>query len=217
MSDANQLDLAGLFQAVASAIADNRQNLNQADIFNHDHGDNMVQVFELISKAMQQRKNADPASQLAHASQLLSQQKSGSAQVYAQGLSQAANEFKGQTQISPEETLKLIQSLMGGGQAPTNAPSSATGDLLNTMLGGLGKSAGGSQTQAGSSEINATDLLNAGMAFLNAKQGGSSNLDALVKALVSDSAMSQSEHRAQSGALVAGSILQAISMLMAKK
>jgi hypothetical protein len=42
-------------------------------------------------------------------------------------------------------------------------------------------------------------------------------MEAIVNALVSGSAMGNSQHRAQSGALVVNSILQAISGLSGKK
>ena len=208
----NQLDLVNLFQTVATTLAQNQQSLNQADTFNHNHGDNMVQMFEMISNAMREKKNSDPASQLAHAGQVLSQWKSGSAQVYARGLTQAAQEFKGQNQINPEDVLKLIATLMGGGQASTGRTSPGIADVLSPLLSGSG-----AQPQQDSGPIGVNDLLNAGMAFLNAKQQGSSNLDALVKAIVADSPMSESEHRSESGALVANTLLRAITALASKK
>lgn len=90
----NRLNLANLFQSVACTLTGQKENLNNADTYNHDHGDNMVEVFNVISQAMQAKQNADPADQLEYASQLLRQRKSGSAQVYAQGLSQASKEWK---------------------------------------------------------------------------------------------------------------------------
>jgi hypothetical protein len=52
---------------------------------------------------------------------------------------------------------------------------------------------------------------------MNAKQQGSSNMDALVKAMVSDSPMSESQHRSQSGALVVNTLLQAITAIAGRK
>lgn len=46
------LDLVNLFQGVAKTLVDNRTALNEADTYNHDHGDNMVKVFQVISEAM---------------------------------------------------------------------------------------------------------------------------------------------------------------------
>jgi len=73
----NQLNLANIFKSVTGTLNAQKQDLNNADTINHDHGDNMVQVFNVISQAMQTKRNADPADQLEYASQLLRQQKSG--------------------------------------------------------------------------------------------------------------------------------------------
>lgn len=262
-NQSNQLNLANLFKSVAGSLTAQKQTLNEADTYNHDHGDNMVQVFNVISQAMQAKKNATPADQLAYASQLLRQQTSGSAQVYAQGLSQASNEFKGQKQVTPNNAINLIQALLGGGQASTAQPQSGMGDLLGSLLGGgntaqaqqpqggvgdlLGSLLGGSntaqaqqpqsgmgdllgsllgggntaqaqpQSQQGTPGLDAGDLLNAGMAFMNTKSQGGNNLEAIVNALVSGSAMGNSQHRSQSGALVVNSLLQAIGGLSGKK
>jgi hypothetical protein len=236
---ANKLNLANLFQSVASSLTDQRQNLNSADTYNHDHGDNMVEVFNVISQAMQEKQNADPADQLAYASQLLRQRNSGSAQVYAQGLSQASKEFKGQQQVSPDNAINLIQALLGGGQASTAQPQSGMGDLLGSLLGGrnaatqqsqsgigdlLGSLLGGGttaaqqpQNQQASNGLDVSDLVNAGMAFMNTKSQGGNNMEAIVNALVSGSAMGNSQHRSQSGALVVNSLLQAIGGMAGNK
>ena len=71
------IDLASLFQSVTGTLAKNKKKLNAADEENHDHGDNMVDTFEVITQAMKEKANADPADQLAYASQLLRQRKSG--------------------------------------------------------------------------------------------------------------------------------------------
>jgi hypothetical protein len=257
----NQLNLASLFQSVAGSLSAQKENLNNADTLNHDHGDNMVQVFNVISQAMQAKQGADPADQLEYASQLLRQQKSGSAQVYAQGLAQASKEFKGQKQVTPNNAINLIQALLGGGQASTaqsnngvgdllgsligggNAstqqPQSEAGDLLGSLLGGgnsttqqpqneigdlLGSLLGGGttttqqpQNQQDTPGLDMGDLLNAGMAFMNTKSQGGNNIQAIVNALVSGSAMGNSQHRSQSGSLVVNSILQAIGGMTGNK
>jgi hypothetical protein len=260
-NQSNQLNLVNLFQSVAGSLTAQKDNLNNADTYNHDHGDNMVEVFNVISQAMQAKQNADPADQLEYASQLLRQRKSGSAQVYAQGLSQASREFKGQKQVTPGSAVNLIQALLGGGQASTAQPQGGMGDLLGSLLGGvattpqqpqggmadllgsllgggnastqqpqsgagdlLGSLLGGgnatqaqSQDQQGTPGLDVGDLLNAGMAFMNTKSQGGNNMEAIVNALVSGSAMGNNQHRSQSGALVVNSLLQAIGGLTGNK
>ena len=47
----SQIDLLKLFQAAAGALQQNQSTLNQADTYNHDHGDNMVNTFNTIVQA----------------------------------------------------------------------------------------------------------------------------------------------------------------------
>ncbi|OGO18072.1 MAG: hypothetical protein A2Z14_07530 [Chloroflexi bacterium RBG_16_48_8] len=67
----NQLDLASLFQTVTQNLMGKKEVLNQADTYNNNHGDNMVEIFRVITQAMEQKKDAAPSDQLAYASQLL--------------------------------------------------------------------------------------------------------------------------------------------------
>ncbi|MHC1783030.1 MAG: DAK2 domain-containing protein [Anaerolineaceae bacterium] len=114
---ANQsIDLLQVFQSVAKVMGKNKASLNEADVYNHDHGTNMAQTFKVITQAMEEKQNASPADQLAYASELLRQkQQSGSAKLYADGLARAATTFQGQDITADNATL-LIQSLMGGGR-----------------------------------------------------------------------------------------------------
>ena len=111
------IDLGQLFQTVVGTLANNKASLNNADTNNHDHGDNMVNTFELITRAIKEKKGANPSDQLAHAAEILSQQKSGSAQLYAKGLSQASQQFQGQ-QVTSDNAMTLIPTLLGIGEAP---------------------------------------------------------------------------------------------------
>jgi hypothetical protein len=241
------IDLGKLFGSVAKTMVQNKTSLNEADTYNHDHGDNMVQIFEVITQAMKEKQNATPAQQLAYASQLLqAKSQSGSAQLYAEGLSNAAAEFKGTSAVTTDNAMTLIQTLLGAsGSVPaTQAQGGGTGDLLGSLLGGL---TGGQQTQSqdggtgdllgsllgglsgaqqpqaantapeGKSQIDIGTLLNAGMAFAQSKQSGGSNLDAILNAVVSSSKMSDSSHRSQSGTLVANTLMQVVGGMMAKK
>ena len=220
-------DLSALFNVAAQALAANQSSLNQADTENQNHGDNMVQAFNMISQAMASQRGAPPSTQLQHASEYLAQNgTSGSAQVYAQGLAQAAQQFQGQRAVTPDNAMLLIQSLFGGNQPPM---PQAGGDLLGSLLGGqqptsqvgadlLGSLLGGEQATpqmssqpAQTDGIDLGDVLNAGMAFMNAKQQGQDNLQAALAALMSAGPMAQKPHRQQSGQLVANTLLQAVA------
>jgi hypothetical protein len=206
----NPIDLANLFQAVTGKLAQNKNKLNDADEENHDHGDNMVDTFEVITQAMREKKNADPADQLAYASEILRQRKNGSAQVYASGLARASQDFQGK-QISQNNAMSFIQTLMGGGQSVQQPEqpqqSGGIGNLLGSLLGGGQQQSQPQQDQG----LDMGDLLQAGMAFMGTKSRGGGNLEAIVNAVVSSSAMSNNSHRSQSGSLVANTLLQTIA------
>jgi hypothetical protein len=197
-------DLAGIFNVAARQLAANRSNLNAADAENQNHGDNMVQAFKMISRAMAQQRGAPPSDQLRYASEYLAQNaNSGSAHVYAQGLAQAAQQFQGQQAVTPDNAMLLLQSLLGGGQQPS---SQGNADLLASLLGGQ-QVQQVQQTQG----IDLAALLSAGMTFMSAKQQGQDNVQAALTALMSAGPMAQRPHRQQSGQLVGNALLQAIA------
>ncbi len=196
------LDLASLFNMATQALAANKGALNQADAYNQNHGDNMVQIFDMITKALSSKAGAPPSQQLAHASQYLAVHgTSGSAKVYSQGLAQAARQFEGQS-VTPNNAMMLVQSLLGGGMPPAQSNQGGALDAIMDLTKG--------------EKLDANDvgaLLNAGMAFLGAKQQGQDNVQAAISALISGGPMGQSPHRAQSGELVANALMQAISAM----
>jgi hypothetical protein len=195
-------DLSALFNVAAQALAANQASLNQADTENQNHGDNMVQAFNMIAQAMASERGAPPSTQLEHASQYLSQNaQSGSGQIYAQGLAQAAQQFQGQSAVTPDNAMMLVQSLLGGGQSQAQQSGS---DLLGSLLGGQ-------QVQQPSSGIDLAALVSAGMTFMSAKQQGQDNVQAALTALMSGGPLAQKPHREQSGQLVANALLQAVA------
>jgi hypothetical protein len=206
------IDLGQLFGAAAQALTANQGALNQADTVNGAHGDHMVQTFQLITQAITATQGKPPAEQLANASQMLADHAttSGSAKIYAQGLSQAAQQYQGQKTITPDMAAGLVQTLLGGmQQSGGSAPQPAAGgDLLGQLLG----AATGQTVASDPNKLDAGDLINAGMAFMQAKQSGKDNMQSAISALVSASPLSQTPHRQQSGEVVASALFQAISM-----
>ena len=199
------LDLSQLFKPVGGVLAQNQTTLNQADDYNHNHGDNMVEIFDVISKAVARKKKEGASSQLAYASQQLRKKStSGSATVYAQGLEEAAAKFQGQP-VTRGNALNLISTLMGASQPQT----SGSGDLLGSLLGGAVE-------QGDGSGIDTADLIQAAMGYFQATQGGAKPLEALVSAVMAGSRMSGSAHREQSGELVVSTLLQALGKMGSK-
>jgi hypothetical protein len=266
------VDLSKVFQAVTKELKANKAALNEADTYNHDHGSNVVDVFQTVSQAVKEKKTAPASEQLQYASHKLQNKPSGSAKVYAQGLSEAATRFQGK-QLTTDNAMQLVAALMGSGQQAQvpaasqdplgslfsgmlggqqqSQPSSGgqdalgglAGSLLSGMLGGQGQTQssaasqdplgglagsllsglmGGeaSESQAPQSQpqggLDTSDLLQAGMAFMQAQQQGSSPVEAIINALMSGSSVASSPHRKESGAMIINTILQVVGALAKK-
>ena len=210
---ADNLDLSQIFKSVSGALASQQSDLNEADSYNHDHGDHMVQIFNLVQEAVSKKSNSSVAEQLAYASkQLTKETDSGSAKLYAEGLSNAAKSFTG-TDLNADNIMTLVKSLMNveANQEPAqNNSGNAIGSLLSSLMGG------GDSSGEDDSGLGMDDLLRAGLTFMQSKQGGDSNMEAAMDALLAASPMGQSSHRSQSGSIVASTIMSFAQNFMGK-
>jgi hypothetical protein len=143
MSD-QSIDLVSLLQTITENLSEHREELNRADTYNGDHGDNIVEAFRSAQEAVAKSKGKSAASKLQAASRALLKQKSGSAQLYGKGFSQAAKIFKGK-ELTPDTLGSLIEALMGSQPPQKTAPENSSGqaqapaggDLLTSLLGSL--------------------------------------------------------------------------------
>ena len=207
------IDLASLFKQVSKAVAQNQDSLNEADTYNHDHGDHMVEIFKVITQAIKDKKSAEPADQLEYAAQLLRKKSSsGSATLYADGLKNAAKQITGKD-LDAGSVVSILQSVLG---ANTEAKSTDTGsgsDMLGSLLGQL---TGSSSGESGDG-LDMGDLLTAGMNYMAAKQSGKSDLEAITGAIVSSSQVaSGSSARSQSSEIVTSTLLSALTKMLNK-
>jgi hypothetical protein len=213
----NQVNLYQLFQAVNEELQQNQAQLNSADTYNHDHGDNMVDVFNTITSAMLENKNATPAKQLSSAASQLSTKQNGSAQYYEKSLNQAAAELGGAKSVTADNVSTLLQTLLGGGQANTQAGSAAT-DMLGSLLKGLtGTTGAPSSTGTGQSTIDWATLANAGMEYMKSKQEGKDTLTSLMDALMAEESTANAPYRKDSGSIVANTLLKALGAMLSKR
>jgi len=234
---ASSIDLAKLFGSITKQLAQNKETLNEADSYNHNHGDNMVQIFNLAQNAVAKRSGKPVEDQLAYASQVVKEKtNSGSANLYAQGLESAARNLSGKD-LNEKTMGVLLQSLLGveqpepkpqvqsdnilgsllsgfAGQSSKPTPSnqsSQTDNILGSLLSGL---TGQTSEQADSDQsLGLDDLMQAGMAYFQSKQSGDSNMEAIMSALMAASPMGKSSHRAQSGSIVASTIMNFVGSL----
>lgn len=109
----SQVDLAELFASAQNSLAAHKQEINDLDGYNGNHGDNMVQNVQMIVDALQRHRSDPPAAALEQASQRLQTEgRGGTSQYYAQGLTQAAQQLQGQSSVTPNTAMTVLQSLL---------------------------------------------------------------------------------------------------------
>lgn len=220
---ARKVNLAKVFQNVAGVMAQNETALNEADTLNHDHGTNMAQTFRTIAGAVQERKTSSASAQLEHASAAVrSSSKSGSAQLYADGLHEAATRFKGR-QVTEQNAMELVQTLMGldspaaQAAAPADASRAGGADMLGSLLGGLmggGAPAQQQQQPAGGDMLGSLlgGLMGGGAPAQQQQQpAGGDMLGSLLGGLMGGGAPAQQQQQPAVGGDMLGSLLGALS------
>ncbi|MEA3326799.1 MAG: hypothetical protein U9R53_05755 [Chloroflexota bacterium] len=203
---AKNLDLGALFQSVTNQLTDQKESLNEADTYNHDHGDHMVDIFNLVQKAVSKKTDKPVAEQLEYASKVVEKEgHSGSSKLYAQGLASAAKNFSG-ADLNQDTIGLLVKSLLNAEKPEPKPKAQGAGGLLGSLLSGLtGQSRASEKEQE--QELGVDDLIKAGLAFYQSKQEGDSTTAAMVDALMAASPLGQTDHRKQSGSIVASSIM----------
>ncbi|MCW5877529.1 MAG: hypothetical protein KIS80_01515 [Anaerolineales bacterium] len=207
-----------LFSAATDALQQNRSQLNKADSYNGNHGDNMVQIMEVVQQAMREKKTADLPSQLEYAADLVRQKsQSGSANVLAGGLAQAAKQALGEKAdgLPIDLALNLLMTILNGGQkSSASSGQDLAGSLLGTLVSGL---AGSQKSTASSQQSGGTDWLSLGLDLLQSSQDAGIDIGQLAQTLVSGTEMGKSEHRSQSGQLIANAALKMLMSNLNKK
>ena len=110
-----------MFQAVSLVLRNNQASFNILDTVNQNHGDHMVQIFDLATRSVQEIPRANLADAMEFAGRALQQiEHNGSARVYASGLISIA-QYLGQRQITIDELVEFVRrtlklSAVGGEQ-----------------------------------------------------------------------------------------------------
>jgi hypothetical protein len=213
-------DLSDLFAVALQDMTANRQDINALDGYNGNHGDNMVENLHLITDALQEKSSQTPAEALQYASQQLqSQGRGGTSQYYATGLSQAADQFQGQSTLDSGDLMSMVQLLLGAIPAEGHPQQASVSD---SVLGEIMGSAGGPPPQPELDQsIDAEDvlgtLLSAGLSFLQARQAGADTTEAATQAVMNAllggqmNPLQARTARSAAGSLVAQSMLQALA------
>ena len=207
------LDLSELFGAALQSVMAHRQEINDLDGYNGNHGDNMVENMRMVVEALQEKSTQPPAEALGYASQKLQTNgRGGTSQYYAQGLGRAADQVQGRSTLEENDVVSIVQSILGaipsqgGQQQQQPQPGGGVLEQILGMAGAQQPQAGGSvleqilgmagaqQPQAGPAAGPLDDgldlgdvlgaLVPAGLAFLQAKQTGADPASAVGRALI---------------------------------
>lgn len=204
---ASKLDLASLFQSVSEQLSQKQDSLNAADSYNHNHGDHMIQIFNMAQNAVKDKSDRPVAEQLSYASEVVDRNaNSGSAALYAQGFAKAAENMRGKD-LGPDAINSLLKGLLSAEKPPQKPPTSQNKGLLGSILSGLFGKQTSSQIDDG---FGLDDLIQGAMAFSQTMKDGEGSTQAAIEALMAASPMGQFDHRKESGSIVAQTIMNFI-------
>jgi hypothetical protein len=221
------IDLSELFGAALQAVSAHRQEINDLDGYNGNHGDNMVENVRTIIGALQEKSALPPAEALGYASERLqSEGRGGTSQYYARGLGQAADQLQGRSALESSDIVSIVQSILGAIPAEGAQQQPQAGDsILEQVMGLAGGQAPQPQAGPAAPQDDGLDLgdvvsalLPAGLAFLQARQSGADTAEAASQALIGAllgrghmNPLQAGTPRTAAGSLIAQSILQALA------
>ena len=218
MADRAEFELATLFQAMGAALYHNRPALNQADTLNGNHGDHMVEIFQIAAQAAAERDDLEAAPAMEYVAQLLNQRThNGSAQVYASGLNQMGVQFR-RYRLTLDDLVLYVRGALNEEKSQSSeaglgahTPRTRSGDVLKALMSGL---ASWSQFENGQQPdekpLDVGVLFEFGMAYMQARQRNKDRIEILADAAASISPLSKSPHRYQSGKIAIQALLRAL-------
>jgi hypothetical protein len=114
---AQQVDVGTLLNSIAEMMEQNQQNLNDVDTGQRGgtHGDRIAAAFRTAANAAQNAGTHDAGEQLEVAAQAMREHGQGRAVgYYADGLEEAAHQFRGQSGISLDSIGPFLESFVHG-------------------------------------------------------------------------------------------------------
>jgi hypothetical protein len=214
-------DLSDLFGVALQAMTAHRQEINALDGYNGNHGDNMVENLRMTTEALRARRSQSPTEALRYAGQRLQEQgRGGTSQYYARGLSQAADQLQGRSELGSDDVMSLVQSLLGAIPSQgTRQGLQAGGSVLEQVMGLVGGQSPQAKPQGNGRGLGGvlSALLPAGLAFLQAQQSGADMASAAQQAVIAAlmggqvNPLQAGTPRAAAGSLIAQSMLQALT------
>jgi hypothetical protein len=210
-------NLARVFQAAADALSRQREVLNQADLANANHGDHMLEIFQVAVQAVHSLPLSSLPDALEQAYSLLVQlSDNASAQVYGRGLEQFGAALR-RHQVEFVDLAAYVQHILkepsaGGASAGQAASEDRGAVVLKALVSGLAAWGQVENGQIPSEKgVDVGYLFDLGIIYMQAKSRGGSRLDVLSDAAAAASPLSRVPHRLQSSKIAFRALLQAFS------
>lgn len=210
------IELAPVFQSVADALTRQRDTFNQADAYNGNHGDHMLEIFSLAAQAAGHEMGKPLGDAMESvASRLSHLVDNGSAQVYARGLRQFGDQFR-QQNVSLDDLERYVVGLLkengpGDARQKSPAPEEQGGDVLKALMNGLANwRAVESGREPSPKPMDAGYLFDLGVAYMQAKARGGSRTQVIADAAASVSPLNDVPYRVESGKLAVQTLLEAL-------
>jgi hypothetical protein len=203
-------ELASIFLAARRVMSENRLAYNALDSLNGDHGDHMLQIFDVAVRAAQDKQADGMAAAMEYAGELLlGLPSNGSAQVYARGLSALGAQFA-KYQLDLPDLLPYMRKVLQDGKDSTPAePVPRSNEILKALVTAL---AAWQQGESGK-EVNPLDLgymFDLGIAYMLAKGRNPTRSEVIADAAASVSPLKKTPHRYESGKAAILALLRAM-------
>jgi hypothetical protein len=204
------LDLEVIFQSVQRVMEQNRLAFNQADAVNGNHGDHMVDIFGVASQAAREKAGASLSEAMGYAAELLrGMLANGSAQVYALGLAQLAEQLR-KYNLDLDDLLPYMRKVME--REPIGVKSARSGDILKAFIAALaGWQQGTDDPGKASNSLGLSYMFDLGVTYMQAKQRNATRAEVIADAATSVSPLKDKHHRYESGKLAILTLLQAMA------
>ncbi len=215
--------LAHVFEVVRQVVCENRAYFNAVDEINHNHGDHLLEIFDLAVQTLDDLQPADLAGSMMAAGIAIKKLAGNeSARVYSDGLIAFAQKLQ-QYGIEQAELIQFVREKTGEGNLvklnndvqlvdETVDQGKRSGQVLKALVEGLstwkqldsGQGAKGKNLDMGA-------LFELGIIYMQARQRGGSNIEVLADAAVSASPLNQSAQRTISGKIIIQALLKALA------
>jgi len=208
--------LGQVFFKVSTVLESNRQDLNDADPINGNHGDHMVEIFKVASTTssalMTGSRPVSMSEILFTVGRLLEAfPENESAHVYALGLTRFAHEFQSR-EIELPDLEAFVRRVLADSPDVSHPPSPDRGkDVLRALLDGLvgwRKAEKGQASASGWLDMGA--LFEFGIIYLQAKEAGGSKAEVIARTAAMASPLNEVPHRLKSGRIALLALLQAL-------